>query len=88
MNVWHRIAVYTLMTAVIEGLFIWKLFSYGHEFPPSWIYWIVQNVGLVLFPLEEGPPSTGFFALLTGIICMFFIISAIGETINWLSKRR
>jgi hypothetical protein len=31
-------------------------------------------------------PSTGVFALLAGIVCWFFIITGIGETINWLRK--
>ena len=89
MNVWHRILTYALVTAVIEGFFIWRLFSYGSEFPPLWIYWIVMNVGLIIFnPLESGPPPTGFFALITGTVSMFLMIYVICETIIWLRKKR
>jgi hypothetical protein len=89
MKVWQRLVIYVMATAIIEGFFIWQLFSYGSDFPPDWIYWIVDNVGLIIFnPLGQGPVVTGFLALATGILFMFLIICAVGEIVVWIIKGR
>lgn len=88
-NLWHRIAVCALITRIIQAVFILLIFTLAHERPaPLWLYYVSYNIGLLIFPLGYGPILTGFYAMLTGIVSMFFIIYLIGEIINRLKKRR
>lgn len=84
----YRIAVYALVTAIVEGIFIWGLFTYAEANKLTIWFVLAENFGMLLFLPYQGPPSTGFFALIIGIICWFLIITAIGETINWLGKEK
>jgi len=83
-----RVAIYALVTAIVEGILIWGLFTYAESNRLTIWFVLAENFGMVLFLPYQGPPSTGIFALLTGIICWFLIIAGIGETINWLRKRK
>lgn len=84
----YRVAICALVTAIVEGILIWGLFTYAES--DRLTIWFVpaENFGMVLFLPYQGPPSTGVFALLTGIVCWFFIVAGLGETINWLRKRK
>jgi hypothetical protein len=82
----YRIAVYALVTAIVEGIFIWGLFTYAEANKLTIWFILAENCGMLLFPPYQGPPPTEFFALITGIACWLLIITAIGETINWLRK--
>jgi len=84
----YRIAVYVLVTAIVEGIFIWGLFTYAEADRLTIWFILAENLGMFIFSPYQGPPSTGFFALITGIICWLLIITAIGETINWLRKEK
>jgi len=91
----HRLAIYVLVTAIIEVPSILILYSYGYPNSPSsdwiWIFLIVGNLYFILIALSAigGPvPNQGprdmSFDLVYGIVSMFIIIAAIGETLNWL----
>jgi len=84
----YRILVYVLVTVVVEAIFIWGLFTYAEA--DKLTVWLIlaENFGILIFSPHQGPPPTGFFALTLGIICWFAIITAIGENINWLRKRK
>jgi hypothetical protein len=80
MKVWH-IPIYISVTAIVEGILIWGLFTYAEANRLTIWFILAENFGMLLFLPYQGPPSTGFFALITGIVCWFLIITAIGETI-------
>jgi hypothetical protein len=86
----YRVAIYVLATAIVEGILIWGLITYAESNRLTIWFVLAENFGMVLFLPYQGirSPSTGVFALLTGIVCWFFIVAGIGETINWLRKRR
>jgi len=84
----YRIAVYALVTAIVEGIFIWGLFTYADASKLTIWFILAENFGMLLFPPYQGPILTGFLALITGIICWFLIITATGETVIWLRKRK
>jgi len=86
MRGFYRIGIYALVTAIIEGILIWGLFTYAEADKLTIWFILAENIGMLLFPPYQGPPFTGFFALITGIICWFLIITTIGETINHLRK--
>ena len=88
MNLWQRIGIYALMTGFIEGLLIWQIFSYEYESAPLWLYYISYNVGLMIFPLGYGHLLTGLCGMVTGITCMFLVIAATGEAVNWLKPKK
>jgi hypothetical protein len=83
-----RLAAYVLVTTIAEGIFIWGLFTYAEADRLTIWFILAENLGMLIFPPYQGPTPTGFFALTTGIICWFLIITAIGEIINWLRKRK
>ena len=91
----HRLAIYVLVTAIIEVPSILILYSYGYPNSPSsdwiWIFLIVENLYIwFLWSNAIGGPVPGqgprdiSFDLVWGVVSMFIIIAAIGETINWL----
>jgi hypothetical protein len=93
----HRLVIYVLVTAIIEVPSILVLYSYGYPNSPSsdWIgiFLIVGNLHFILIALSAigGPvpnqePRDMSFDLVYGIVSMFLIIGAIGETINWLNE--
>ncbi len=84
----YRTAVYVIVTAIAEGIFIWGLFTYAEA--DKLTIWLIlaENLGMLIFPPYQGPNPTGFLALILGIICWFVIITAIGEFINWLREKK
>jgi hypothetical protein len=91
----HRLAVYALVTAIIEVPSILILYGCGYPKSPSsdwiWIFLIVENLYMWLLwsqaiggPIPGQGPRDMSFDLVWGIVSMFLIIAAIGETINWL----
>jgi hypothetical protein len=84
----YRIAVYAFATAVLEGIFIWGLFTFAEANKLTIWFILAENFGMLLFLPYQGSPPTGFFALVAGIVCWFFIITAIGEITNWLKKTK
>ena len=91
----HRLAVYALVTAIIEVPSIMFLYSYGYPNDPSsyasWALLIVYNLYFLLIafsaiggPVPNQGPRDMSFDIVYGIVSMFLVIGAIGETINWL----
>jgi hypothetical protein len=91
----QRLAIYALVTAIIEVPSILILYSYGYPKSPSsdwiWIFLIVENLYMLLLwsqaiggPIPGQGPRDMSFDVVWGIVSMFLIIGAIGETINWL----
>jgi hypothetical protein len=90
-----RLVVYALVTAIIEVPSILELYRYGYPGSPSsdwfWIFLIVENLYIwFLWGYAIGGPVPGqgprdiSLDVVWGIVSMFIIIAAIGETINWL----
>lgn len=93
----YRVAIYALVTAIIEGPSILILYSLGYPNSPSsdWIqiYVIAANAFFFMLALSaiggypgqanQGPRDMSF-DLVWGVASMFLIIAAIGETMNWL----
>jgi hypothetical protein len=84
----YRLTVYVMVTAIAEGIFIWGLFTYAEADRLTIWFILAENLGMLIFSPYQGPTPTGFFALITGIICWFLIITATGEAINWQRKRK
>ena len=93
----HRVAIYALVTAVIEVPSILILYSLGYPNSPSsnWIqiYMIVENLFffMLAFSALGGPvPGQGprdiSFDLVWGVVSMFIIVAVVGEAIYWLSQ--
>jgi len=82
----YRIAIYAFVTAIVETVFIWGLFTYAETDKLTIWFILAENLGILLFTPYQGPNPTGFLALITGILCWFLIIIAIGEIINKLKK--
>lgn len=95
-NFLHRLAIYVLVTAVIEVPSILILYSYGYPSSPSsdwfWIFLIVENLYIIWLlrhsviggPVPNQGPRDMSFDIVWGTLSMFLIIAAIGETVNWL----
>ena len=88
-RVWHRMVRYAMITAAVQALLGMMLYltMYGRG-PVSLLFlipmvniaypWLMQNAIVVeLWPA----------AIMIGTFFMFFVILAIGETINWLRKQ-
>ena len=95
MRLLYRLAIYTVVTAIIEGPSILILYSYGYPESPSsdwfWIFLIVENLYMWLLwsqaiggPIPGQGPRDISLDLVWGVVSMFLIIAAIGETMNWL----
>jgi hypothetical protein len=93
----HRLAVYALVTAMIEVPSILFLYSYGYPNDPSsyvsWASLIAYNLYFLLIafsaiggPVPNQGPRDMSFDLVWGAVSMFIIVAAIGETIVWLSQ--
>jgi hypothetical protein len=93
----YRLAVYVLVTAIIEGPSILILYSYGYPSNPSsmstWAFLIVYNLYFVLLALSAigGPsPNQGprdmSLDLVWGVVSMFIVVTVIGEAVNWLGE--
>ena len=91
----QRLAIYALVTAIVEVPSILILYSYGYPKSPSsdwiWIFLIVENLYMLLLwsqaiggPIPGQGPRDMSLDVVWGIVSMFLIIGAIGETINWL----
>jgi hypothetical protein len=91
----HRLAVYVLVTAIIEVPSILTLYRYGYPEGPSsdwfWVFLIVENLCILfLWSSAIGGPVPGqglrdiSLDLLWGVVSMFVIIAVLGETLNWL----
>lgn len=95
MKLLHRLAVYAMVTAMIEVPSILFLYSYGYPNDPSsyvsWAFLIVYNLYFWLIAISaiggpfpnEGPRDMSL-DIVWGTVSMFLIIAAIGETISWL----
>jgi hypothetical protein len=84
----YRVAVYASVTAILEAIFIWGLFTFAEANRLTIWFILAENFGMLLFLPYQGSPPTGFFALVTGIVCWFLIITAIGEIINRQKKKK
>jgi hypothetical protein len=73
------VAGYVLVTAVVEANLIWGLFAYAEVNRLTIWFVLAENFSMLLFPPHKSAPSTGFFALIIGIICWFLVITALGE---------
>jgi dolichol kinase len=98
MRALHRVLIYALVTALIEGTSIIVLYSVGYPNNPSatgsLAFFIAYNLVLWFF-IGGGSPETAphgsfmynpFFQLAAGVIGMFIIVSVIGEAIVWLTQ--
>ncbi|MGB9134809.1 MAG: hypothetical protein WCC63_04395 [Candidatus Bathyarchaeia archaeon] len=83
-----RIAVYVFITVIVEAVLTWGLFAYAEADKLTIWFILAENFGMLLFPPYQGPTSSGFYALVSGILCWFLIITAAGETTNWLRRKR
>jgi hypothetical protein len=98
----QRLAVYVLVTAIIEGPSIVVLYLFGY---PSNVYGLGYSallVALNLFlyflwsnaiggPEAAAPPGSLIYnplvQLVAGMIGMFIIVAVIGEGMNWLGGK-
>ncbi len=98
----HRLAVYVLVTAIIEGPSIVVLYSFGYPGntygPGVWALLVALNFFLYFLwsnaiggPEAAAPPGSPIYnplvALVTGVIGMFIIVTVIGEGMNWLGEK-
>jgi hypothetical protein len=94
----YRVLVYALVTTIIEVPAIIVLYSLGYPNNPSATASIAWLIALNLFiwflwssAIGSPPPDHGswvynpLFQLFAGVVCMFIIISVIGEAIVWLN---
>jgi hypothetical protein len=97
----QRLGVYVLVTAIIEGLSIVVLYSFGYPhyvYGPGmyallvalnffiWFLWMNALGG----PYSAAPPGSSiynpFVQLVSGVVGMFIIVVVIGEVTNWLTR--
>ncbi len=84
-----RVALYILLTIAIQAFCWFFILKLPIKDPQRIIfYYISYNIGFLIFNPFHGLLITGFFAWITGIISMFLFITAIGETIIWLRRKR
>jgi hypothetical protein len=92
----HRLVVYALITAIIEGPSIVILYSYRYPNNPSststLAFLIVYNLYFVIIafsaigdPVPNQGPRDMSFDLVRGVVSMFTIVAVVSETIHWLS---
>jgi len=101
MRDWQRLAVYVLVTAIIEGISIVVLYSFGY---PNYVhgpgyYALFVALNFFMYFLwsnaiggpEAAPPGSSIYSplvqLATGVVGMFIIVAVIGEGINWLDGK-
>jgi hypothetical protein len=87
-SIYCRIALYALITLIVEVILIWGLFTYSEADRLTIWFILAENLGMLLFPPYQGPSPTGLFSLMTGAVCWFLIVALIGETINRLRKEK
>lgn len=102
MRVRQRLAVYVLVTAIIEGPSIVVLYSFGYPQNTYGLGILALLVALNFFfyflwsnaiggPEAAAPPGSSIYSpllqLVAGIVGMFIIVAVIGEGINWLGGR-
>jgi succinate dehydrogenase hydrophobic anchor subunit len=93
----YRMLVYALVTAIIEVPSIIVLYSLGYPNNPhataSTAFRIAYNIFFWLLVLGRSYPgadpgsliSNPLFQLFAGVVCMFIIVTLIGEAIVWLN---
>jgi len=55
----YRIAVYALVTAIVEGIFIWRLFTYAETNKLTIWFVLAENLVCFFFLLIRGLPLPG-----------------------------
>jgi uncharacterized membrane protein (DUF485 family) len=97
MRLLYRLAIYVMVTVIIEGPSVLILYSYGYPNNPSststLAFLIVYNLYFVLIafsaiggPVPNQGPRDMSFDLVYGVAAMFIIVAVVGETIVWLSQ--
>jgi hypothetical protein len=84
----RRVAVYVIVMMIVEAVLVWGLFTYAESDKLTLWFVLAENFGMLLFPPYQGPSSSGFFALVVGALCWFLIITATGEAIGWLRRKK
>jgi hypothetical protein len=97
----QRLAVYVLVTAIIEGLSIVVLYSFGYpdyvHGPGMYALLVALNFFIYFLwmnalggPYAAAPPGASIYnplvQLVSGVIGMFIIVVVIGEATNWLTR--
>jgi hypothetical protein len=94
----HRLAIYALITAIIEVPSILLLYGLGYPNSPSsdWVlpFLIVMNLYVIWILMHTviggavpSQPSRDItFDPVWGVMSMFIIITIIGESIYWLTE--
>lgn len=98
----YRLAIYVLVTAIIEGTSIVVLFSYGYPDNVSGPGLSALLVALNIFSFflwsgaiggsETAPPQGTWLynplvQLVAGAVGMFVIVAAVGEATSWLGEK-
>ena len=88
-RVWHRFVRYALITAVVQALLGIMLYSTMYGRGPLSLLFLIPMANIA-YPLllqnairVELWPAT----IVIGTFFMFFVILAIGETVNWLREQ-
>lgn len=102
MRVEYRLVVYVLVTAIVEGLSIIVLYSFGYPEDVSGPGYLALLVALNFFlyflwgnaiggPEAAAPPGSLIYnplvQLVAGVVGMFMIVAVIGEGMNWLGGK-
>jgi hypothetical protein len=88
-RVWHRIARYAMITAVVQTLLGIMLYSTMYGRGPLSLLFLIPMVNIAYPLLLQNAIRVELWptAIAIGTFCMFFVILAIGETANWLRKQ-
>jgi hypothetical protein len=102
MKAGYRLAVYALVTAIVEGPCVVVLYSFGYPNNVSGPGSLVELVALNLFvyllwgnaiggPEAAAAPGSWIYnpivQLAGGVVGMFVIVAVVGETMNWLGEK-
>jgi len=88
-RVWHRMARYAMITAVVQTLLGIMLYSTMYGRGPVSLLFLIPMVNIAYLWLMQNAIRVQLWpaAIVIGMFFMFFVILAIGETANWLRKQ-
>jgi len=88
-RVWHRIARYAMITAAIQALLGAMVYSTMYGRGPIVLLFLIPLVNIAYPWLMQNAIRIQLWpvAIVIGTFFMFFVILAIGETVNWLRKQ-